>query len=215
MDTHILYFINNQLAHPSLDVFMAAFTSWAVWWPFLALTSVLALVFGNFQTRAMLLAVGLAVGMSDGLVCKNLKHLVGRPRPHQVLSGIRVVDLASATPRILAVALPLNIATSAPARPAERGNAFPSSHVANCFAIAMVCFLCRRNWGWIVFLPAALIGFSRMYVGVHWPSDVLAGSLIGMTCGLIVVMALRWLWRRFGQRLAPALYEAHPELMKS
>jgi undecaprenyl-diphosphatase len=215
MDTAILQFINQQLVTPSLDVVMASLSSWAVWWPFFILAAGIGLFMGGFKVRAMLVVIGLAVGVSDGLVCKNLKHIASRPRPHQVIAGIRTIDLAKATPRLLAMALPLRIRVSAPENPALKGNSFPSSHASNCFAIATVCFLFYRRRGWIAFLPAGLVAISRVYVGVHWPSDVLVGSLIGVACGWISFSVSAFLWRRFGHRIVPAIHAAHPDLIES
>lgn len=194
---------------------MAFVTSWAVWGPFLLGGAFLGFVFGNFQSRVMILAMALSAGVSDGLVCKNLKRIAARPRPHQVLAGVRTVDLAKATPRILAVAKPLQIKISAPGQPAIQGNSFPSSHAANMFALATVCFLFHRRWGGIALALASLVAFSRMYVGVHWPSDVLAGSLIGMACGWLVVWLLGFAWRQYGEKFFPHLHAQYPEFIKS
>ncbi|MBU6182388.1 MAG: phosphatase PAP2 family protein [Verrucomicrobia bacterium] len=212
MDLAIFQSINQNPAHPAFDTAMAALTSWAVWWPALVIAGILLLIFGGFHGRALVVVAGLAVGFTDGLVCKNLKELVGRPRPFQVLDGARTIDLAPATPRILAVALPLQIKTSKITTPPDRGRSFPSSHTANCFCLATVCaFFLRR--GWIAFIPAALVGFSRMYVGVHWPTDVLAGAFVGAACGALVVIAARNIWKKHAARFVPAITARHPDLI--
>jgi undecaprenyl-diphosphatase len=213
MDEQAFYLINHTWAGGWMDRLMAAASSWAFWWPFLVLGVILLLVFGGFRARAMLVAAGLAVGVTDGIVVGSLKEIVARPRPHQVLAGVRTLDLAKATPRFLALGKPLKVGWSRP-DPAARGKSFPSGHTSNNFAIATVVTIFYRRWGWLAFLPAALVSYSRIYVGSHWPSDVLASCFLGAGIAVLLVSALDACWRRWGGRVFPALAARHPSLVK-
>ena len=99
-----------------------------------------------------------------GLLCTNvvLKHLVSRPRPYTVVEGL-IPLLTSGDP-----------------------NSFPSGHTCAAFAAGVAWFGTARKGGWraAALIQAVLMGLSRLYVGVHYPSDVLAGAIIGTLCGL-------------------------------
>jgi undecaprenyl-diphosphatase len=80
------------------------------------------------------------------------------------------------------------------------GTSFPSSHTAVTLAvvIALVPFLARPLAA-VAIAYAVLVGWSRVYLGVHYPLDVLAGAGIGIAVGGVVLLALRTLLRRAGR----------------
>lgn len=103
-----------------------------------------------------------------------LKPLVARPRPFVEHTGMELLI------------------------PPPASFSFPSGHSVSSFAAATVLAKCRRGWTFPAFLLAALMAFSRLYLFVHYPTDVLSGASLGILCALLVC----WLFRRFGE-LAP------------
>lgn len=98
-----------------------------------------------------------------GLVCTNLtlKPLVSRPRPW------------------------LSLAELVPLVAEHDPNSFPSGHTCAAFAACVAWFVTLpRKWGTVAVTAAVCMGLSRLYVGVHYPSDVLVGALVGSLCGL-------------------------------
>jgi len=71
-------------------------------------------------------------------------------------------------------------------------NSFPSDHATVSFAIAGTTIWWRRLAGGLVMLAAALIGLARVFVGVHWPSDILGGAMIGLAAGSIAAFSVPW-----------------------
>lgn len=72
---------------------------------------------------------------------------------------------------------------------------FASGHTATSFGIAFTIFFLtsgtkRAWWGWVALVWAALVGVSRVYRGVHWPSDVLSGFFIGLGCAALTMLVL-------------------------
>ncbi|MDD6160322.1 MAG: phosphatase PAP2 family protein [Oscillospiraceae bacterium] len=126
---------------------------------FIVLTLVLLMI---RKTRKTGLAA--AGGLIVDLLVVNItvKPLVSRLRPWVVMEGFETL-LTSSDP-----------------------NSFPSGHTCAAFAFAAaVCVTAPKKWmKAAALIVAALMGWSRLYVGVHFPSDVLAGVVIGTLCGL-------------------------------
>ncbi len=80
--------------------------------------------------------------------------------------------------------------------PCGSGYSFTSNHATNHFALAVffagTLGVFFKRWRWLLFLWAALVAYAQVYVGVHYPLDVAAGALLGMTIGSLVVL----IWKR-------------------
>ena len=158
----ILDFIQDHLRFGFLDDMMVLLTRLAddgiVW-------IVLAIALICFkQTRKMGITLGLALLL--GLIVGNLglKNLFARPRPYDV------------NPDIVDHMLIERLFNS---------YSFPSGHTRCCFESGMAMFLCDKRFGKVAFVLGGFIGFSRIYLYMHYPTDVIAGALLGLLNGFI------------------------------
>jgi len=195
-------------------LFMGVVSDMKIWQPVLVVVGLCLLVFGGFHGRAFVVAMVLTLVLVETLVVRTLKSAIGRPRPKQSQT-VRLVQLQKATPKILTIFQQPRVHYSAEKdlRGAGEGSSFPSGHVTNNVIAAVFCTLFFRRWGSLYFVFAALVGYSRIYLGAHWPSDVLATALMAAALALLMVALLEWLWRRAGHRWAPELFARHPSLV--
>jgi undecaprenyl-diphosphatase len=213
MDRTLLFLINSAWTSPALDRFMAIVTDFNVWlWPTILLM-VLVWIKGGFRARAFVIIATLAVAVNDGIIARTLKRMTDRPRPHQMLNDVRQIELARGRIGLLAVAKPLRIKRSRAATGRVDGRSFPSSHTMNAFAVAIVCAFFYRRRAWPAFVAAFLVGYSRIYTGSHWPSDVLISIVISTGTTLLVLALCEALWPLLAQRTAPRLLVRHPTLL--
>lgn len=130
------------------------------------------------RTRRAGLALGLAL-MLDALLCNVLlKPLVARPRPCDVLTGVQLLI------------------------PRPEDFSFPSGHTAASFAAITALWQAGAKRLAAAALPVGvLIAFSRLYLCVHYPTDILGGALLGAACGWLGAQLARYLWQRNAARL--------------
>lgn len=179
------------------------------------LSGVLVAWRGGFRARAMLVCLLLSVGIMEGGMINPLKKTIGKQRPYHVLEEARIVSLADAKPRLLAVGKPLRIESGNPAGAPEVGKSFPSGHTSNMFCFATVLTVFYRWRGALFYFVAIAVGLSRIATGSHWPSDVAFSAVLSImvTLGLLAIYA--WIWRTFVSRLSPSLTASHPRLIPS
>jgi undecaprenyl-diphosphatase len=168
LDANLLLFINRTLANPVFDLLMPLLSNK---WLGLGLAAVVVppLAIRGGRRAWLLLAAGLlAVGLAD-LGANALKHLVQRVRPCHDVALLQV--LAGCT----------------------RSFSMPSNHAANIAAVAATVWLGwqSRRWSVAIWLLAAGVMLSRIYLGVHYPSDVLVGALWGTGVAAACVCAAR------------------------
>ncbi|KMQ52856.1 hypothetical protein CHISP_0077 [Chitinispirillum alkaliphilum] len=133
--------------------------------------------------------------MVNGIVTTQLKTVINRPRPVQFFA--QNADLPRQIPPPLALFPSETQFDSITARLAGAGlkyQSFPSSHASTSFASAAVLFLLFGKKLRIAFLAAALISYSRIYLGVHFPLDLLGGMCTGIVVAGALFMVCRRTW---------------------
>ena len=191
---------------------MAAVSDSEIWNPLFVGIALYLLIFGGFKARAFLFSVLIALAISDYFLVRPLKSVIDRRRPKQV-EKVRMVQLQKANPKILTLLKKPTIRYSDESDRKKSGPSFPSGHMANNTVIAVTCALFFRRRGWLYFLVAAAVGYSRIYLGAHWPSDIIATFFLSAGEALLVVALLELIWRWAGPRFAPALFARRPSLL--
>ena len=171
IDWSILHWVRDVLTCPFLDFLMPKLillsNGGAVW--LLAAGGLLCTK--KYRRQGLLLLGGLAVGVLVGNVC--LKNLIARPCPCWLDSSVRLL-----------IADPTDYS-------------FPSGHTLSSVIGATILTKTDRRFGYAAIPLAALIAFSRLYLYVHFPSDVLAAAVLGVMIGELAFYAdRRWTERR-------------------
>ena len=216
MDQKLFSLINGQWTSPALDSFMAALSCMAAWVPLFAVLIVLVAVRGGFRARAMLVVLGITIAVMDVGISDTIKKIAKEPRPREALEGVRVLDLQPAPVplRFLSIFKPAVVSLSPAPEDQPTGHSFPSGHTINTFSAATVLTLFYKKRGLPAYIVAALVGYSRVYTGAHWPSDVLLTASIAVVATLLLVAALDRLWRKAGGRMMPGVFAKNPVLVE-
>ncbi len=212
MDQAIFHFINEQWTSPVLDLFMAAISNVEIWTPLIIAFVAFALFYMGFKGRAFLFCLVITLTLADQFLVRTLKSAVDRRRPKQV-QIVRMVQLERTPWQFMTLFKKPTIRFSDETDRNKSGPSFPSGHMTDNVIIATICTLFFRRWGWLYWFVAAVIGYSRIYLGAHWPSDVVATAFMAAGVALLMVALMEFLWRRCAARWAPGLFARHPSLL--
>lgn len=212
MDKTLLLFINREWTNPFLDWLMATFTNFEVWLPILAAAILLLFWRGNFRVRSFLIVTLITIGFIGGFFTGVAKKTINRPRPAQSLAEVREVSLQKKKPAILGVFLPVQVSLSQPPSGPVIGRSFPSGHAMNNTVIATLAILFFGRIGALYILPAAIVSYSRIYCGSHWPSDVFVSIILAIGFSLIAASILNMLYERVAAKWFPLLFQRYPSL---
>lgn len=210
MDQSVFHLINQQWTTPALDLLMAGLSDSQIWMPFLLAIGIGALIFGGFKVRAFVTCLVISLAIA-GQVTSVLKSSVGRHRPKHVQS-VRMVELQKARPKFLTLFKKPIIRFSDSSDRTRSGPSFPSGHTVNNTIAATFLTVFYRRRGWLYWLVALAVGYSRIYLGAHWPSDVAATLFLGIGEALLLLSFFEFIWRITARKWLPDVFARHPSL---
>lgn len=200
LDRELFVFCNNRLSTDLLDQIMPVLTDLhkqPIFWGLVVVTIIVSILRPVTNRGAgtpvldrdvrklrvkkwarALIILALSMGLSDLVTYRAVKVWVQRDRPE--VAGVSTILRTHS----------------------HSGYSFPSNHAANNFAMARTVQLLAPELALPAYVFAAIVAFSRIYVGVHYPLDVLGGGLIGFLCASLVNWIFTFTERRFSRRSA-------------
>ena len=159
IDRSLFLFVNARLANDVTDFVMPVVTDGDILAVVYGLAMVIILIKGGPRLRWLVLFSGVTLLLTDQLTAGFMKQIFERARPCHLVSGIDLVEI--------------NLLVSCGA-----GYAMPSTHATNAFGQAILFGLVVRPIRVYLYGLASLVALSRVFVGVHYPGDILAGAII-------------------------------------
>ena len=175
LDRDLFLFINVTLSNPVTNFLMPVVTNDNLLRVMYAIAMILVLWKGNARARWMVLASALVLTATDQLSSSVIKPAVGRLRPCHVLEGINLLVGCGG------------------------GKAMPSSHAANAFGQGVLFSLQYPFIRWPLLIFAATVAVSRIFVGVHYPADIIVGAALGTIVATVLSFAFNPIYQRLVQ----------------
>ncbi len=181
-DVWLFRLLNHNLVNPAADDLMVLLTGGRFSWHIFVLVAFFMVIRKGKGGFLVILLALIAVGLADSVASGILKPLVQRVRPCFALDHVRLL-------------------ISQP-----HSYSFASSHAANSTAVATVTWiffhrglLVEKLFTGLIICYAFVVSFSRIYVGVHYPGDVLAGMAVGICSALLVYLFFSWIMKNIIQ----------------
>lgn len=171
IDIYLFHLINSTLTLSFFDKIMPIITGVKYWYITYLIFALWLIFKGGKNGRIALITLAIAIILSDQINSALLKELIGRIRPCHTLENVHLL-----------VNCPIS-------------KSFPSSHAVNNFAAAIILSFFYKQYKKIFLFIAILISYSRIYVGVHYPSDVMVGAIVGIIIGLLVILIVKQFYR--------------------
>lgn len=175
-DWEILYFIQSYLRTPILDLFFSKITllgELALCW---LVWGIVLLFFKKYRKNGLVLIIGVLIGALVGNLI--LKNAVARPRPCWLEPAIELL-----------IKNPTDFS-------------FPSGHTLSSTIAAVILTLTNKKFGCFAIPLAIIMAFSRLYLFVHFPTDIFAGAVLGLVIGFGTYFVAGWIIKKkFGNEL--------------
>jgi undecaprenyl-diphosphatase len=177
--------LNGKAANPLFDWLMPIVTDFRRWRIILVIVWLALVIFGKAKGRWAALMMIPLVAATDQLCASLIKPLVGRMRPCEVLGSVHLWHGVEGW-----ITTPAEVVRSY-----KSSFSFPSNHAANMTGAMLFLGLVYRKSLIYTLIVAFAVSYSRIYIGVHWPLDVLAGMTIGSILAFMAWTAFKWLYR--------------------
>ncbi len=186
LDRKILLWLNG-FHSSSIDAMMMLMTKTIFWLPLYLILAYLIFKRYKIEGWFVLAAAGISILLADQITSGLMKPFFARLRPSQEPGLEGLLHLVNG----------------------YKGGryGFASSHAANTFAIAFLIWCIFKDasrWAGLIFLWAIVMSYTRIYLGVHYPGDIIAGALVGVFCGWLGFKFFQWLKEIRDKRKTPS-----------
>lgn len=168
LDVQLFYALHNLAGYSSLGDSLVIF--FAEYVPFLVGASLIALLYFSHRSRMQQVQFFCVVAVSALIarvaIVEIIRYFIHRPRPFETMHFQPLIP--------------------------ESSWSFPSGHATFFFAFAMAIYMHNKTWGVWFFVAALIISIARIITGVHYPSDILGGAIVGSLTAYLVVRAVRY-----------------------